>query len=560
MNQTGEIKKLRFGILCKSTDFQEWQARCIEFLMAHPQIEPVIVICESAELKEESAFAKYLNYPWKNLLFRVWNRFLVNIPSRRIKSMRNELGDCDQLVCETTKKKYSEYFQEEDIETIKNHQLDFILRFGFGIIRGEILNAARFGVWSFHHGDEQKYRGGPAGFWEIYNGDPVSGVILQRLTNKLDGGEVLFKGYFKTVAHSYVGNFDHLLANTVAWPLKVCKRLLLDGKLESELSQTNALIYKSPSNWQMLGMLSKLVINRIDFHLLGLFRAEEWNIGWVKGSTLDLIKQPDSFKPTFLPKPKRGTYKADPFGFIENGKKQVLFEDFDYSDMKGKVSQLDLESETAAPILEPDIHLSYPFILEHDGKRYFIPESFESQAIVLYELLDGSSKKVKNLVEGVAAVDPTLLCFNEKWWLFFLPKEPANTELWIYFSNELTGQYEPHYLNPVKCDISSSRPAGSIFIENGKLYRPAQDCSKTYGGAIVLHEITQLSETEFKERQVGRLEPFKRSDYPDGLHTINQVGDITLIDSKRYIFLWSNFRFHLKNKFRKLLGSGSKKS
>ena len=62
------------------------------------------------------------------------------------------------------KGKYAELFLEEDIEKIKSKNLDFIIRFGFGILKGEILNAARWGIWSFHHGDEQKFRGGPPGF------------------------------------------------------------------------------------------------------------------------------------------------------------------------------------------------------------------------------------------------------------------------------------------------------------------------------------------------------------------------------------------------------------
>jgi len=83
------------------------------------------------------------------------------------------------------------YFNAEDVATINKKDLDFILRFGFNIIRGEILNAARYGVWSFHHDDERKYRGSPPGFWELYYRDPVTGSILQRLTDRLDGGIVL---------------------------------------------------------------------------------------------------------------------------------------------------------------------------------------------------------------------------------------------------------------------------------------------------------------------------------------------------------------------------------
>jgi len=52
-----------------------------------------------------------------------------------------------------------------DLQAIRARDLDFVLRFAFGIIRGPVLESARYGVWSFHHGDPEKYRGGPYCFW-----------------------------------------------------------------------------------------------------------------------------------------------------------------------------------------------------------------------------------------------------------------------------------------------------------------------------------------------------------------------------------------------------------
>jgi methionyl-tRNA formyltransferase len=74
--------------------------------------------------------------------------------------------------------RFSEYFSASDIALITGHKLDFILRFAFGIVRGAILRAPRYGVWSFHHDDEVRYRRGPPAFWEIHRGE---GVTLRRL-------------------------------------------------------------------------------------------------------------------------------------------------------------------------------------------------------------------------------------------------------------------------------------------------------------------------------------------------------------------------------------------
>jgi len=37
--------------------------------------------------------------------------------------------------------------------------LDILVGFGFGIIRGGVLTAPTYGVFSYHHGDIREYRG-----------------------------------------------------------------------------------------------------------------------------------------------------------------------------------------------------------------------------------------------------------------------------------------------------------------------------------------------------------------------------------------------------------------
>ncbi len=95
-------------------------------------------------------------------------------------------------------KAYSDWFPEETLKQIREFDLDVALCFGFRILKGDALKIARHGVWSFHHGDNLVNRGGPAGFWEVMDGLPVTGSVLQVLTEDLDNGQVIYRSWSPT--------------------------------------------------------------------------------------------------------------------------------------------------------------------------------------------------------------------------------------------------------------------------------------------------------------------------------------------------------------------------
>src|SRR5262249_22383974 len=89
------------------------------------------------------------------------------------------------------------------VEQLRARNVDVIVKFGRGLLRDPEALPSRLGVLSFHHGDPSRYRGRPAGFYEILAGEPYLGVMVQRLSNKLDGGRVVALGRFKLYPHSY---------------------------------------------------------------------------------------------------------------------------------------------------------------------------------------------------------------------------------------------------------------------------------------------------------------------------------------------------------------------
>ena len=46
---------------------------------------------------------------------------------------------------------------------------------------------------------------------------------------------------------------------------------------------------------------------------------------------------------------------------------------------------------------------------------------------------------------------------------------------------------------------------GPIVVQDGSLYRFGQDCSKRYGGALSIYEITKLSDYRYSEKYVGKI-------------------------------------------------------
>lgn len=557
---------MKFGILCNGYVFQRWQAEAILHLIDYG-IEPCLVIINDNPAPVQSRLHKWLHYPYSKLLARLYFRFVAHPSSKKSYDLREELHNCPTIYSRTQQKGFSEYFNPEDILTIKSNKPDFLLRFGFDIIKGEILNAATYGVWSFHHDDEQKYRGVPPGFWEIINSDPVNGAILQRLTETLDGGIILRKGYFGTIAHSWNANIDQLYFGGTLWPLQVCIDIEngIATYAENTPSSAKGKLRFMPGNLTILLFLVQLAANKIRFHFRELFLCEMWNVGLVKTPVYNFL-EPDaqSLKSIWLPVAGRGRYHADAFGFEEHGKINMLVEAYNYVEQRGKISAITFDTSTlkALPpvtVLDTGYHLAYPFFFQHEGVWYCMPETANNMSLDIYSY-DPETQSLTyltSLLTGIAAVDATLCNHNGCWWLFFTKKGNTNTELHIWYSDEIFGTYRPHANNPVKTDIRSARPAGPLFEYEGVLYRPAQDCSRTYGGSISINRIAELTSTAFEEEVVRQVAPFGNHKWKTGLHTLCAAGEFTIIDGKRHTFVMSAFLHQLK---RKTLRIGRKNS
>jgi hypothetical protein len=446
------------------------------------------------------------------------------------------------------------------VETIRRHSLDFILRFDFGIIRGEILESARYGVWSFHHGDEMKYRGGPPCYWEIANGDPVTGFILQRLTERLDGGIVLRKGFIKTQSHSYTKNLSLALIESSKFPALVCIDIhnANTDYLERAPSVTNAPISRCPSLSDQIRVVGKMLANNIARFGTAMFQHEQWTLGIVDKPIQHFLTG-GTHDANYLAPFSRSRFLADGFGLANDNELVILCEDYSYKTDKGDIRWLKV-SRSGEMLVEPQpaidlaTHASYPYLFQDDGNIYCIPETYKAGETTIWQsaVFPKTWTKMCTIFAGVSVVDPTVFRHGDYWWIFFTMRETdANTNLYAWYSKQLDSSWTPHCLNPIKTDVRSARCAGTPFLHQDKLFRPAQDSSKTYGGRVIINQVNRLTPTEFDEEEASIVNPDPSSQYPHGMHTLASMGDVTLIDAKRHIFIPSalirELRYHLRN-------------
>ena len=68
---------------------------------------------------------------------------------------------------------------------------DLGLVYGGPILQAALYDLPAKGTLGIHHGLLPKYRGKKTTFWAMYNGEPEVGVAIQRVSNVLDGGEIV---------------------------------------------------------------------------------------------------------------------------------------------------------------------------------------------------------------------------------------------------------------------------------------------------------------------------------------------------------------------------------
>jgi hypothetical protein len=278
-------------------------------------------------------------------------------------------------------------------------------------------------------------------------------------------------------------------------------------------------------------------------------RADFWRVGVAPISIADLTEAAalSVLKPQiiWLPESEPWRYIADPFGLQRADAVHLFVESFDYRTKHAVIERHELAGDLSwrgkTTVLARPFHLSYPFIVEHAGETFMVPESHQANEIALYRAHGTLDHWVREtaLLSGISGAEPSLIHYQDRWWMFYTvvgSQVRDQRELHLAYADALTGPWHRHALNPVLIDRSGARPGGTPFVgHDGLVVLPVQDCSEGYGGATRLLRFTVLDERRvaFEHLPARFTGGLVSHEYQAGLHTLSACGSLTLIDVKK---------------------------
>ena len=416
-----------------------------------------------------------------------------------------------------------------------------------GIDDGLLDGLARFGVWRFCAGDAAAGMDPLACAREVAEGAPLTATGLKVRLPAGGGERLVYASAARTHAFSAARNRDEALRKSANFALRALRELHRSGDawLERCPVAETAAPRLAPdlrqSAWDVLSLGARAAWRGTQ----KLASIDQWSLafrfGELKGwSDLQGFTR-------LVPPPDR--MWADPFPLALAGRNFIFFEELLYERGKAHIAAIEIgrDGSHGKPfvVLERDYHLSYPFLMQHEGVLYMVPESSENGTVDLYRCVTFPHRwrLERTLMRRVRCADATLHRDGARWWMFAGVAGEGGAlddELHLFHAESLDGEWQPHDRNPVKSDVRAARPAGALFTTDEGLFRPAQVCAPLYGSAVTIQRVLRLTPDDYVEREVRRIVP-AHADRLLGIHTFNQSGDLTVVDG---------FARRLRNPFR----------
>ncbi len=417
---------------------------------------------------------------------------------------------------------------------------DVAIDFGAGEVPDHVLSNAHCGVLKLYHADRHDGHGGPAGFNEVLRLAPVTKATLRVRRGVGDSGAVVREGFYTTYYSSWSESRRRLLWKSRYLLIDVVKKLAMAPDAPIVAVRTITGVHGGrraavPSVTDTLASCVLVPWRIVKRSLARRFVRVEWRLligrGDVRGKSIGDFQQI---------KTPYGRFWADPFVIRRGDDVWVFFEDYYYATNLGAISCIRLTEtgyDSFHEVLSLPYHLSYPFLLEHNDTLYMVPETYQNRTVEMWECVEfpGKWRKVSTLLEGVSAVDSTLVEHEGRWWMFHNQDRPDMhdhaTELFVYHTDDpIHGTWVAHAANPIVVDPRTARMGGAFLRdESGGLIRCAQIGGPVYGVGMLFFEITKLTPEAYEETLIECVEPLW-SARAVGVHTYNSIPEATVLD------------------------------
>ncbi|HKK09020.1 MAG TPA: hypothetical protein VKA44_09055, partial [Gemmatimonadota bacterium] len=230
----------------------------------------------------------------------------------------------------------------------------------------------------------------PASIWELLvDGTALAGArrrcrealargeasLDARLVATSPGGDrvVLRRGRLPVVHYSVDRTVERILHEVATWPALAVRAWAETGSPlapEGEALQVSETSRAEPPPAAPL-LPVRLLGVRFARGLRTLVRPDRWNIGLVRRDPADFVDGGLAPDVRWAAEPPAGTFRADPFGLVRDGRLFVLFEELDRSVGPGRIVAEEWDEEGRVlerrVALSSDVHLSYPYLLTHGG-------------------------------------------------------------------------------------------------------------------------------------------------------------------------------------------------
>lgn len=513
---------MRIAILCNGRTLADWQRRATELIAGKHEL--YLLVCDDP--------------PSPRRLLRHGLYYLLNLLSVRNRRTRpvpfpaDEFRIAERIDFQADQRDAWASLPDHVLDWVAERRIDAVLKFGLNLLT--VPEAAKLAapILSYHHGDPRKFRGRPAGFYELEQDERFLGQIVQILSNRLDSGEVLAFAESRVADYSYRRTLSDAFA--LSPPLLPLALAALETGDRLPIQPTgNA--YRLPSNGKVLRFAAGRMA-RLTRHLAyGAFVEKQWRVSTASvGSAADPLEAIDvaaASRANWRTLPVRPPHRFHADAFFHGDEGALLIEAMNRRTGKGDLVRV--EGNAQHIIADLSGHVSYPAVISEGGRDYVVPEVCGWSRPAIFAIDNNAAVRVADLdIDAPAILDPTLLRNESRIYLFGNRREEGPSILRLWSAGGLFDRFEEHPASPIRTSVRGGRMAGPIHLWPAGLIRLGQDFGTGYGDGIIAFRIEELTPDRYRETEIGA----RSFDRVKGPHTLD-VHEGTLL------FDWYEERF-----------------